>query len=164
MNRTLVLFLLVMFSCKSLQKSDLDSFCNCKNRKEYKYSGVHNYSVIIFDNGDSLCGPIFREDRKTSFNNKLNFVFKTYYYNDTLKSKTTVKNGKFDGESLDYYDYGKLLSMGNYREGKVYGKDIYYHKNGKIKEFGYYYNSIKVGKWCEYDTSGHLTKETIYGK
>ena len=52
-----------------------------------------------------------------------------YYKNGQLKQKTTYKDGKEHGPSVQYYENGQLYSEGNYL---TTGEDI--HKDGQ--EYG----------------------------
>lgn len=137
-----------------------------------KKTGEWNY---YYDNG-----ALVRTVQHTS---DVNYTYKIYYQDGTLKEEGTVKNemydglikvysesgalqkainasqDKFNGLYTSYYDFGTKRGEVNYVNGQQEGTYTNYFVNGVLKSKGEYKAGKEQGPYKEYYISGKLSAE-----
>lgn len=77
---------------------------------------------------------------------------------DSIDTIDVFQNGEFK----DFYEDGKLKTVTSYKNGKLDGNSINYHPNGIIKEEGKYLSGKAHGAFKCYDSLGRLSKISYY--
>lgn len=104
----------------------------------------------------------------------------TYYEDGSVKSISTLVNGKLYGESRDFYPNGQLKEVMTFKnnvvidtsisfhengilkskvpfvEGITYGQTLYYYDNGQLKQMGYYVNDKAHGRFYHFHKNGNI--------
>ena len=99
-----------------------------------------------------------RNDITYEINSRSPFTgFGVQHYNSgELRSKTSYKNGKLDGEICVYYPNGNLKSKGTHKNGKLDGLVVNNDTNGKLLSTYITKNDKLNGPTKFYDVNGTL--------
>jgi len=132
-----LLFIVIISSCKSRDCNDLEFIVNEVNEKIISLKGTDK-----------------------PYTGKCKFI----YENGKTKSSREYLEGKYHGEWKFYYENGNIETQGQYNKGKKNGEWKYYYETGKIKQLSYYKNGKGVGVWQKFDEQGNLYWGKNWGK
>ena len=112
-----LLFIVIISSCKSRDCNDLDFIKSSTNER-----------------------IIGLKDSDKPHTGKCKFL----YENGKTKSSREYLKGKYHGSWKFYYENGNIETQGQYNKGKKNGEWKYYYETGKIKQLSYYKNGEGV--------------------
>ncbi len=87
---------------------------------------------------------------------------KSYFFDGTVSSTSTLLNDEYDGKMINYLYGGKLKSEGNYVSGKKDGEWKYYYSNGQVSTEEKYKNGELEGLYKTYSNNGKPAKTITY--
>ena len=153
---------------------------NLKALLQFNEKGDYAFAKLYYDNESIASEGYFHNMKKDS-------VWKYYsFYDHTLKSSETYKDGIKQGPECHYYPTGKMFDKiewknnvkdgnwnqyfedgsfrlrGGYSRGKLSGDFyVYYPKNVPMVK-GHYTNDTREGKWIYYNEDGSVNNEIVY--
>lgn len=89
-------------------------------------------------------------------------IWKTYFYNGSIKFIVEYENGFKNGYYIEHYKNGDKWKEGNYSKGIKTGEWISWFNNGNISEKMEYENNIKNGTYTTYDYKNGAYGEIEY--
>ncbi len=92
----------------------------------------------------------------------VNGVFTENYDNEILKSSTTYKDGKKNGEFMEYYNAGEWKKRVKPAEGEFPAEEEQYVTGTKLKRKGNYVNDSLHGTITSYKPDGKIEKTEEY--
>ncbi len=160
--------------------------------QRYFESGNLKALIHFNEKGDYASAKLYYEDGTLAsegfyHNLKKDSVWKYYsYYDHTLKSSETYKDGIKQGLECHYYPNGKYFDKiewknnvkdggweqffedgnfrlrGGYANGKLSGDFYVYYPNNIPMVKGHYTNDMREGKWIYYNQDGTVNNEVLF--
>ncbi len=82
--------------------------------------------------------------------------------NGNLQIEGVLENGERHGMWKSYYPNGNVWSKTGFINGKSEGETITFYPNGQIRYTGFYSEGEKDGEWQWYDSTGVVMKNASF--
>jgi antitoxin component YwqK of YwqJK toxin-antitoxin module len=122
------------------------------------------YTFLLFLAGSLMTKSFSQAINQKDSNGKKTGLWKTYYANDSVKSKGFYKADKAIGLWEYYYDTGQLMAyMEHLTDGITINFKLFDPSGPRIGE-GLYVNKKKEGKWLYYSIDSSKVFDEVYVK
>jgi antitoxin component YwqK of YwqJK toxin-antitoxin module len=85
-----------------------------------------------------------------------------YYADSTIRSESTIVDGKLEGMTKIFFENGKLEEIRSFKKGMMHGKWEKWNKDQVRVAEANYKNNLKDGKWFVWDDKGTLRYDMTY--
>ncbi|PCJ58350.1 MAG: hypothetical protein COA79_13925, partial [Planctomycetota bacterium] len=89
-------------------------------------------------------------------------VWKTWFVEGTIQSKTNFLNSKINGMFSNFYSNGKMQFKIHYKNRMAHGSYKSWHENGQIKSTGNMIKGKGVGAFLSWHENGVKRREVLY--